>query len=90
MGDEAFLPVFTDYQAVFGAYEAEWYKAKGCREEQIIITGHPRFDEIFSREPIDRDTFYRKLSFLPSQRTVLIATQPFSDEFYTGVLEELA
>ncbi|MEK4634372.1 CDP-glycerol glycerophosphotransferase family protein [Bacillus velezensis] len=90
MGDEAFLPVFTDYQAVFGAYEAEWYKAKGCRDEQIIVTGHPRFDEIFSREPIDRDTFYRKLSFLPSQRTVLIATQPFSDEFYTGVLEELA
>ncbi len=63
MGDEAFLPVFTDYQAVFGTYEAEWYKAKGRRDEQIIITGHPCFDEIFSREPIDQDTFYRKLSF---------------------------
>ncbi|MCP6680841.1 capsular polysaccharide export protein, LipB/KpsS family [Bacillus nakamurai] len=89
MGDEAFLPVFTDYQAVFGAYEAGWYKQKGCRPEQIIITGHPRFDDIFSREPIDKEVFYRKLSFLPSRQTVLIATQPFSDEFYTGVLEEL-
>ncbi|ARW08734.1 CDP-glycerol glycerophosphotransferase family protein [Bacillus atrophaeus] len=89
MGDEAFLPVFTSYQAVFGAFEAEWYKQKGCRPEQIIITGHPRFDQIFHRKPIESDTFHRKLSFHPSKQTILIATQPFSDDFYSGVINEL-
>ncbi|MGQ8921874.1 CDP-glycerol glycerophosphotransferase family protein [Bacillus halotolerans] len=89
MGDEAFLPVFTTYQAVFGAYEAGWYQQKGCKPEQILITGHPRFDEIFNRTSMDMSVFYRKLAFHPSKKIVLIATQPFSEEFYSSVLAEL-
>ncbi len=90
MGDEAFIPVFTTYQAVFGAYEAEWFKRKGCKPEQILVTGHPRFDQIFNRTPIDMSVFYRKLAFHPSKKIVLIATQPFSEDFYSGLLEELS
>lgn len=90
MGDEAFIPVFTTYQAVFGAYEADWYKRKGCKPEQILVTGHPRFDQIFNRTPIDMSAFYRKLAFHPTKKIVLIATQPFSEDFYSGVLEGLA
>lgn len=90
MGDEAFIPVFTTYQAVFGAYEAEWFKRKGCKPEQILVTGHPRFDQIFNRTPIDMSAFYRKLAFHPTKKIVLIATQPFSEDFYSDVLEGLA
>lgn len=90
MGDEAFIPVFTAYQAVFGAYEAEWFIRKGCKPEQILVTGHPRFDEIFNRTPMDMSVFYRKLAFHPSKKIVLIATQPFSEDFYSGVLEGLS
>ncbi|KAF1677884.1 CDP-glycerol glycerophosphotransferase family protein [Bacillus sp. SKDU12] len=90
MGDEAFIPVFTTYQAVFGAYEAEWFKRKGCKPDQILVTGHPRFDQIFTRAPIDMSTFYRKLAFHPTKKIVLIATQPFSEDFYSDVLEGLS
>ncbi|MDQ1852317.1 CDP-glycerol glycerophosphotransferase family protein [Bacillus stercoris] len=90
MGDEAFIPVFTTYQAVFGAYEAEWFIRKGCKPEQILVTGHPRFDQIFNRTPMDMSIFYRKLAFQPTKKIVLIATQPFSEDFYSGVLQGLS
>ncbi len=77
MGDEAFIPVFTTYQAVFGAYEAEWYIRKGCKPEQILITGHPRFDQIFNRTPMDMSTFYRKLAFHPSKKSCSLRPSPF-------------
>ncbi|MEC1291785.1 CDP-glycerol glycerophosphotransferase family protein [Bacillus mojavensis] len=90
MGDEAFLPIFATYQAVFGAYEAEWFKQKGCKPEQILVTGHPRFDQIFNKPPMDMFMFYRKLGFHPSKKIVLIATQPASENFYIDVLKGLS
>lgn len=81
MGDEAFIPVFTTYQAVFGAYEAEWFIRKGCKPEQILVTGHPRFDQIFNRTPMDMSIFYRKLAFQPTKKLCSLPLSPFQKTF---------
>ncbi|MFJ5964222.1 CDP-glycerol glycerophosphotransferase family protein [Bacillus sp. NPDC093026] len=90
MGDEAFLPIFTTFHGVFGKYEKDWYEDKGCQPEQVEITGHPRFDLVQDRMPLQQDLLFRKLNFNPAKKTVLVATQPFSEAFYGDVLKTLA
>ncbi|PRR90330.1 spore coat protein [Bacillus sp. NMCN1] len=90
MGDEAFLPIFTTLHGVFGKYEKDWYEAKGCQPEQVEMTGHPRFDLVHERKPLQQDLLFRKLNFSPAKKTVLVATQPFSEDFYGNVLKSLA
>ncbi|MFS0654005.1 CDP-glycerol glycerophosphotransferase family protein [Bacillus sp. 179-C3.3 HS] len=90
MGDEAFLPIFTTLHGVFGQYEKDWYEEKGCQPEQIEVTGHPRFDLIHQRKPLQQDLLFRKLNFNLAKKTVLVATQPFSEAFYGNVLKMLS
>ncbi|MGM0756203.1 MAG: CDP-glycerol glycerophosphotransferase family protein [Bacillota bacterium] len=90
MGDEAFLPIFTTLHGVFGKYEKDWYEAKGCQPEQVEMTGHPRFDLVHERKPLQQDLLFRKLNFSPAKKTILVATQPFSEAFYGNVLKTLA
>ncbi|PCK19785.1 spore coat protein [Bacillus pumilus] len=90
MGDEAFLPIFTTLHGVFGKYEKNWYEAKGCQPEQVEMTGHPRFDLVHDRKPLQQDLLFRKLNFSPAKKTVLVATQPFSEAFYGDVLKALS
>lgn len=90
MGDEAFLPIFTTFHGVFGKYEKDWYADKGCQPEQVEITGHPRFDMVQERTPFQQDLLFRKLNFSPAKKTVLVATQPFSEAFYSNILKTLA
>ncbi|WKB35795.1 CDP-glycerol glycerophosphotransferase family protein [Terrilactibacillus sp. S3-3] len=91
MGEEAFFffAVFCSIQAVFGRYEQDWYLNKGCNKERILITGHPRFDRIFQTSAAGRPSLYRRLRLSPSQKTILIATQPFSSSFYPDLLKKL-
>ncbi|MGE6630435.1 CDP-glycerol glycerophosphotransferase family protein [Bacillus sp. NPDC077027] len=90
MGDEAFLPIFTTTHGVFGKYEKDWYEDKGCQPEQVDVTGHPRFDLVQERKPIQKDLFYHKLNFNATNKTVLVATQPFSGDFYGAILKKIA
>ncbi|MGX9290901.1 capsular polysaccharide export protein, LipB/KpsS family [Bacillus sp. A015] len=90
MGDEAFLPIFTTAHGVFGKYEKDWYEDKGCRPEQVEVTGHPRFDLVQERKPLQQDLLFRKLNFSPAKKTVLVATQPFSEAFYGDILKTLS
>ncbi|MBA8916598.1 MULTISPECIES: CDP-glycerol glycerophosphotransferase family protein [Bacillus] len=90
MGDEAFLPIFTTCHGVFGKYEKDWYVDKGCQPEQVEITGHPRFDLVQERTPLQQEVVFRKLNFNPAKKTVLVATQPFSEAFYGDILKTIA
>ncbi|KRE46331.1 hypothetical protein [Paenibacillus sp. Soil522] len=66
-----YLPKISPIMAVYGKYEAEWYKNKGVAESNIEIIGHPRFDDLFERKPISRTRFEAKLGLKPKLRSVL-------------------
>ncbi|MFD2333513.1 hypothetical protein ACFSR7_29990 [Cohnella sp. GCM10020058] len=77
MGEEAFLPVFATVQAVYGKYEAEWYAARGVPHGSVRITGHPRYDDIFTRVRDRRQPGGSAESGRSQRQTrVLMVTQP--------------
>lgn len=80
MGEEAFMPVFTSYIGIYGQYEHDWYRRRGVAAEQIVITGHPRYDDIFTAKPAHRDEFRETYHLDPDRITLLIATGPALDE----------
>ncbi|WP_078430390.1 CDP-glycerol glycerophosphotransferase family protein [Alkalihalobacterium alkalinitrilicum] len=72
--EEGYFPVLTTKQAVYGEFEKKWYLSKGVLEQQIEIIGHPRFDEIFTKQY--NNTLDRKLRLNTRKKWVLLATQP--------------
>ncbi|SDY17512.1 UDP-N-acetylglucosamine 2-epimerase [Evansella caseinilytica] len=78
MGEEAFLPVFTTKAGVYGDIDKAWYCRKGVREEQVVITGHPRFDQLFSWKEKGTTKLAPQAKIHPdgTKHHVLIATQP--------------
>ncbi|KRG13848.1 spore coat protein [Virgibacillus soli] len=82
LGEEAYLPAFASYYVVYGQYEKEWYKSRGVPDKQIVIAGHPRYDEIFTMSPVDRKQVLESLNLNPSKKTVFMATQPNSSSFF--------
>lgn len=82
MSEEAFLPVFATKQVVYGAYEKDWYLKKGVEKNRISVVGHPRFDDIFTNNRMDKRRFFRKLRINIQKKIVFIATQPFNTSFY--------
>lgn len=80
MGEEAFMPVFTSYIGIYGQVEHDWYRSRGVAAEQIVITGHPRYDDIFTAEPAAKTTFRETYGLDPHKITLLFATGPALDE----------
>lgn len=53
----------------------------GMREEDIVVTGPPGYDEFFRPRAITREAFFRSIGVDPKKRLILFA--PFFDR-YTG------
>ena len=70
------MPVFTSKLGVYGEYEKEWYIKRGVKEEKIEIIGHPRFDDIFEINHMEKSTFQESVGLDKQKKCVLIATQP--------------
>lgn len=79
MGEEAFIPVFTDQVAVYGEYEKKWYIDRGVLQERIAEIGHPKYDAIFTNTPGKREHFYKRFNLDPSKYTLLVITGPSID-----------
>ncbi|WP_310829674.1 CDP-glycerol glycerophosphotransferase family protein [Paenibacillus pedocola] len=79
MGEEAFIPVFSSHVGVYGEYEKRWFMARGLEENRIAVTGHPRYDEIFTSERLSNDSFYEEYGLDPNKTTLLLATGPKLD-----------
>lgn len=91
MGEEAFIPVFSSHIGIYGQYEHDWYRSRGLDAERIVITGHPRYDDIFTAKPGPKDDFRETYSLDPRKITLLFATGPSLDEHKTRtLLTELA
>lgn len=90
MGAEAFFPLFTDYAAVYGNFERDWYEKKGVEKERVTITGYSKFDRIFHEPIMPKELVCRQLGLCPSKSIVLIPTQPLMEETFIKLVEELA
>lgn len=80
MGEEAFIPVFSSHIGIYGEYEHEWYVARGLEDKRIVITGHPRYDDIFTSIPPSKGSFIDLYELDPHKTTLLIATGPTLNE----------
>ncbi|NQX44488.1 CDP-glycerol glycerophosphotransferase family protein [Paenibacillus tritici] len=81
MGEEAFIPVFSSHVGIYGQYEHDWYTRRGLEAERIVITGHPRYDDIFTAQQTSKDSFRETYQLDPHKVTLLIATGPTLDEY---------
>jgi hypothetical protein len=86
-GEEAFMPVFTTKVAVYGQYEKNWYLEKGLSEERIAITGHPRFDDIFTQRHMSKAEFQEKYKVDQQNAVILFATQPYNVLLWNELIE---
>jgi hypothetical protein len=75
IGNElGYMPAFASKYAVFGPYEQRWYQQQGVSSNSIEITGHPRFDSIFTRKHISKTEFCKNLQISPEKYIVFIAS----------------
>ena len=79
MGEEAFMPIFTNSVAVYGEYEKNWYLQRGLTQERISEIGHPKYDEIFTKITANNTTNPEKFEIDPNKITLLVITGPYID-----------
>ncbi|MDR7246587.1 capsular polysaccharide export protein, LipB/KpsS family [Priestia megaterium] len=92
MGEEAYLPVFSSKQAVYGEYEKQWYIKKGVNKNRIEIVGHPRFDRIFfeKKPSINLIQNIIKNNSNQKKKNILIITQPHCGSIWEELVDVLA
>lgn len=90
-GEEAYLPIFATKMAIYGGLDRDLLLSKGARQEQLAITGHPRFDDVYESEHYTKETLCEEYDLDIDKKIIFIATQPFNpnlwDEFVEGILE---
>lgn len=74
--EESYMPVFADVQAVYGPADLDWYAERGVDRCRLAVTGHPRYDPIFTEFGMPEAVFTKKFGVPPNERRVLVATQP--------------
>lgn len=79
MGEEAFMPVFTNIVGVYGDYEKNWYAKRGLSKERVAELGHPKFDEIFMDTATEKVDLIKKYGLDPNKQTLLVITGPQLD-----------
>lgn len=90
MGEEAFLPVFTNSVAVYGEYEKNWYLQRGLTSERISEIGHPKYDMIFANNTEKNTSLFESFKLNPNKITLLVITGPNIDpERFTKLIESL-
>ncbi|MEW6622412.1 MAG: CDP-glycerol glycerophosphotransferase family protein [Bacillota bacterium] len=90
MGEEAFLPVFSTKMAVYGGYEKEWYLSKGVAADRVVVTGHPRFDDIFNQPHMSKADFQKKYGLNAQKKWILIAADPHNVPVWNRLVQLLA
>ncbi|UFJ42522.1 hypothetical protein LOK74_08535 [Brevibacillus humidisoli] len=88
MGEPGYMPVFASKMAVYGHYEREWYLDRGVSDDCIEITGHPRFDRIFTESFMSQSHLSEQLGLHPQKKSVLIITQD-NDDFWPQFVDLL-
>jgi len=78
-GEFGYLPKIALVDAVYGNFEADWYKEAGAPEGSIEIIGHPRFDQAFLYHKITRSQFDLHLGINANQRKLLIVMRDNQD-----------
>lgn len=71
------LPKVGDVQAVWGEYYRKWHTDRGKPPESQVVTGFPRYDELLTLPPLDRDGLCRRFGMNPERRIVLVITEYF-------------
>ncbi|MEC5424234.1 hypothetical protein QGM71_12105 [Virgibacillus sp. C22-A2] len=74
-----YIPKIATVDAVYGDFEAEWYKKLGAPDVSLEIIGHPRFDQAFSRPTIERERFNNHLGLDNSKQTLMIVIRENQD-----------
>ncbi|MCM3654517.1 hypothetical protein [Metabacillus litoralis] len=81
-----YMPKIADVDAVYGNFEANWFKKLGISEQAVEVTGHPRFDTINNKISISKQEFEEQLGLNPGKKTILIAVRGHA---YVGKWKEL-
>ncbi|MGR9047479.1 hypothetical protein ACQ4XT_02340 [Halobacillus faecis] len=89
VNDFGYLPRIATYQAVYGNFEVDWYIKKGVHPSAIKILGHPRFDEIWKRKPMKKETFFTKLNLNPNKKTILFILHHIETKVPEAIIETL-
>ena len=72
--------VSADFLAVSGEAIKEVYAQSGMPEENIIITGNPRFDALFKRNWFkERTKTFAKYKLDPNKKLIVYTTQPIQE-----------
>lgn len=80
IGNElGYLPTFATVHAVFGDYEKDWYLRQGVKKRCLEITGHPRFDQIFTKQHMSKSAFNKELGLDSNKKLVFIPTNMTRD-----------
>ena len=74
--EASYMPVFADIQGVYGPADAAWYAERGLSRRRLAVTGHPRFDPLFTGTPPAAVTVAVRIGVPPGRRLVLVVTQP--------------
>ncbi|MEC3885221.1 hypothetical protein VKA52_15915 [Halobacillus sp. HZG1] len=67
-----YLPKVADYQGVYGRYEQTLYESRGVDPDFLPILGHPRFDEMVTRNNLRASSFNKTLGIHPSRKRILL------------------
>ncbi|MCM3654514.1 CDP-glycerol glycerophosphotransferase family protein [Metabacillus litoralis] len=80
IGNElGYLPIFASIHAVFGHYEKKWYRKQGVEESCLEITGHPRFDCIYTNQRMPKKDFIKELGIDHKKKLVFVPTNMTRD-----------
>ncbi|WP_446852316.1 hypothetical protein [Halobacillus faecis] len=67
-----YFPKVADYQGVYGRYEQTLYESRGVDKEFVPAIGHPRFDEMVTRNILRASLFNKTLGIHPSRKRILL------------------
>jgi predicted glycosyltransferase len=72
-------PIYTDKMAVTGEAMKNVLMKRGVMPEQLVITGQPRYDELFMRT-FNKEKLFRELGISTDNKIIVLTTQPVSHE----------
>ncbi|SFJ77841.1 CDP-Glycerol:Poly(glycerophosphate) glycerophosphotransferase [Halobacillus dabanensis] len=84
-----YLPRVATYQAVYGPSDIEWYKTKGLSDDSLKSIGHPRFDELVTRNTLSKKAFAGHFNLDVGKKTILMVIHHIETEFPEAIIENL-
>ncbi|WP_431801490.1 hypothetical protein [Halobacillus andaensis] len=84
-----YLPKVATYLSVYGKYDIEWYAKKGVPLAMLKDIGHPRFDELSSKNLMDKKTFHSHFKLDPKRKTVLVVIHYEETEVPHAIIAQL-